>query len=297
MRPFSVNIRGQLHTFSQPQVMGILNVTPDSFYDGSRTPRSLPDAVARRAEKLLEEGADLIDIGGYSTRPGADDVSPDEELRRLQTGLEAVRKLSADIPVSVDTFRASVAREAVGSLDADIINDVSGGLIDSGIYRVAAELHAPYILMHMRGTPSNMQQHTDYSSYGGVTAGVAAELKQAISKLNLEGVADIIIDPGFGFSKTAAQNYELMRELPQLAMLLDELPMLVGISRKSMIYKSLGTTPARALPGTTALNTLALERGAAILRVHDVAEAVQVRDVMQLFGSPSLCDKKPTKHD
>ncbi|MDE5633391.1 MAG: dihydropteroate synthase, partial [Muribaculaceae bacterium] len=225
--------------------------------------------------------------------PGADDVTPDEELRRLQTGIEAVRRLAADIPVSVDTFRAAVARKAVAEMGADIINDVSGGLIDPEIYHVAAAEGAPYILMHMRGTPATMQQFTDYSEYGGVVPGVAAELHKAMMALNLAGVRDVIIDPGFGFSKTAPQNYELMRGLPELSALLDGLPTLVGISRKSMIYKPLGLTPADALPGTTALNTLALERGAAIIRVHDVAAAVQTRDVMQLFNLP-LSDDLPS---
>lgn len=293
MKPFTLTIHGSLRTFDIPQVMGILNVTPDSFYDGSRTPRSLPDAVQARAEKLIAEGADMIDVGGYSTRPGADDVTPDEELRRLQTGIEAVRRMSADIPVSVDTFRAAVARKAVTEMGADIINDVSGGLIDPEIYNVAAAEGAPYILMHMRGTPATMQQFTDYSEYGGVVPGVAAELHKAMVALNLAGVRDVIIDPGFGFSKTAPQNYELMRGLPELSALLDGLPTLVGISRKSMIYKPLGLTPADALPGTTALNTLALERGAAIIRVHDVAAAVQTRDVMQLFNLP-LSDDLPS---
>lgn len=287
MTPFTLTIRGRLRLFETPQVMGILNVTPDSFYDGSRTPRSLPEAVAARAARLLDEGADMIDIGGYSTRPGAEDVSSDEELRRLETGIEAVRRLSAEIPVSVDTFRAEVARRAVEQMGADIINDVSGGLLDPDIYRVAAETGAPYILMHMRGTPATMQQHTDYSDYGGVLPGVAAELHKALTALNLAGVRDVIVDPGFGFSKTAAQNYELMRRLPELTALLDGLPLLVGISRKSMIYKSLGLTPADALPGTTALNALAIERGAAIIRVHDVAPAVQTRNVMQMFLQPS----------
>lgn len=285
MKPFTLNIRGRLRRYTVPQVMGIVNVTPDSFYDGSRTPRSVPDAVKARVEKMIADGADFIDVGGYSSRQGAAQVSEDEELRRLESGLEAVRRVSPDIPVSVDTFRAGLARRAIGSLGADIINDISGGSIEPDIMQAAADLHAPYILMHMRGTPETMQSLTDYSQWGGsVTAGVAAELREKLMRLNMLGVADVIIDPGFGFSKTVSQNYELMRQLPELQRLLYGLPMLVGISRKSMIYKPLGLTPAQALHGTTTLNTLALERGAAIIRVHDVAPAVQARDVMQLFN-------------
>lgn len=285
MKPFTLNIRGRLRRYTVPQVMGIVNVTPDSFYDGSRTPRSVPDAVKARVEKMIADGADFIDVGGYSSRAGAAQVSEDEELRRLESGLEAVRRVSPDIPVSVDTFRSGVARRAIGSLGADIINDISGGSIEPDIMQAAADLHAPYILMHMRGTPETMQSLTDYSQWGGsVTAGVAAELREKLMRLNMLGVADVIIDPGFGFSKTVSQNYELMRQLPELQRLLYGLPMLVGISRKSMIYKPLGLTPAQALHGTTTLNTLALERGAAIIRVHDVAPAVQARDVMQLFN-------------
>ena len=285
MKPFTLNIRGRLRRYTVPQVMGIVNVTPDSFYDGSRTPRSVPDAVKARVEKMIADGADFIDVGGYSSRSGAAQVSEDEELRRLESGLEAVRRVSPDIPVSVDTFRSGVARRAIGSLGADIINDISGGSIEPDIMQAAADLHAPYILMHMRGTPETMLSLTDYSQWGGsVTAGVAAELREKLMRLNMLGVADVIIDPGFGFSKTVSQNYELMRQLPELQRLLYGLPMLVGISRKSMIYKPLGLTPAQALHGTTTLNTLALERGAAIIRVHDVALAVQARDVMQLFN-------------
>lgn len=285
MQPFTLNIRGKLRTFTYPQVMGILNVTPDSFYDGSRTPRSMPEAILSRVEKMLSEHADMIDVGGYSTRPGAPAVSPDEELARIKQGLAAVRKLDSDIPVSVDTFRSEVARRAVSELGADIINDVSGGVIDPEIFSVAADTHVPYILMHMRGTPETMQSLTDYSAYGSVTVGVAAELRKALIRLNELGLADVIVDPGFGFSKTVQQNYRLMHDLPALSKMLDNLPLLVGISRKSMIYKPLGITPAESLSGTTALNTLALERGAAILRVHDVAAAVQARDVMQIFNN------------
>ena len=260
--------------------MGILNVTPDSFYPGSRTPVGAVDDIRRRAAALLEQGADIIDVGGYSTRPGAEVVSVQEELRRIETGVGAVRELSSDIPVSIDTFRSEVAREGVLNMSADIINDVSGGLLDDKMFDTVASLGVPYILMHMRGTPDSMTRLTDYPQ--GVVAGVAAELSGKLRELSLRGVSDVIVDPGFGFAKTAGQNYELMAALPGLERLLGR-PMLVGVSRKSMIYKSLDITPAEALPGTTALNVLALEGGASILRVHDVAEAVQAVKVWELF--------------
>ena len=233
----------------------------------------------RRVERMLAQGADIIDVGGYSSRPGADDVSPEEEMARVRRGVEAIRRVSADIPVSVDTFRADVARRAVLDWGADIVNDISGGALDSGMFSTVAELKVPYILMHMRGTPATMQTMTDYED---VTADVVAELSGLMHQLELDGVADIIIDPGFGFAKTLDQNYELMRHLPQLAQLLGK-PVLVGISRKSMITKLLSVTADEVLPGTVALNTFALLNGASILRVHDVEAAVQaVRIVSRL---------------
>lgn len=280
MKQFSLNLRGRLYEVTRPQVMGILNVTPDSFYAGSRTPVSSFDDVRRKAELLIREGADMIDVGGYSTRPGAKEVSEDEELRRVEAGVMAVREINSEIPVSVDTFRASVAKEAILNFGADIVNDVSGGLLDADMFDMVAELGAPYILMHMRGTPADMTSLTDYP--GGVVAGVVAELSGKLRRLALSGASDVIVDPGFGFAKTITQNYELLDGLPELQRLLHK-PILVGVSRKSMIYKALGITPAEALPGTTVLNTLALERGAAILRVHDVAEAVQAVKVWELF--------------
>lgn len=273
-------MRGRIFDVDHPLVMGILNVTPDSFYPGSRTPVGAVDDIRRRAAALLEQGADIIDVGGYSTRPGAEVVSVQEELRRIETGVGAVRELSSDIPVSIDTFRSEVAREGVLNMSADIINDVSGGLLDNKMFDTVASLGVPYILMHMRGTPDSMTRLTDYPQ--GVVAGVAAELSGKLRELSLRGVSDVIVDPGFGFAKTAGQNYELMAALPGLERLLGR-PMLVGVSRKSMIYKSLDITPAEALPGTTALNVLALEGGASILRVHDVAEAVQAVKVWDLF--------------
>lgn len=276
-RPFSLNLKGRPVEYVRPAVMGILNVTPDSFYAGSRVTGSVE--LHRRVERMLAQGADIIDVGGYSSRPGADDVSPEEEMARVRRGVEAIRRVSADIPVSVDTFRADVARRAVLDWGADIVNDISGGAIDSRMFPTVAELKVPYILMHMRGTPATMQTMTDYED---VTADVVAELSGLMHQLELAGVADIIIDPGFGFAKTLDQNYELMRHLPQMAQLLGK-PVLVGISRKSMITKLLSVTADEALPGTVALNTFALLNGASILRVHDVEAAVQaVRIVSRL---------------
>ena len=268
--PFSLNVSGRLVEYTKPAVMGIVNVTPDSFYGGSRT--FLADQVRARVEKLVAEGADFIDIGAYSSRSGADEVSPEEELRRIETGMEQIRKIAPEIPVSVDTFRASVAREAVENLSVDIINDISGGDLDAEMFAAVAELKVPYILMHMRGTPATMQSLTDYGSEG-VTANVLRDLAEKVNRLALLGVNDIIIDPGFGFAKTLDQNYELLAEMEAFHIL--ECPMLVGVSRKSMITKCLGITSEEALNGTTVINTLALERGAAILRVHDVKEAVE----------------------
>lgn len=273
-RPFSLNLKGRVVEYSRPAVMGILNVTPDSFYAGSRVTGA--DDMHRRIELMLAQGVDIIDVGGYSSRPGADDVSTDEEMARVRRGLEAIRRVSADIPVSVDTFRADVARHAVLDWGADIVNDISGGAIDSGMFPTVAELKVPYILMHMRGTPATMQTMTEYED---VTADVVAELSGLMHRLELAGVADIIIDPGFGFAKTLDQNYELMRHLPQLASLLGK-PVLVGISRKSMITKLLSVTADEALPGTVALNTFALLNGASILRVHDVDAAVQAVEIV-----------------
>lgn len=282
MKAFSLDIHGRLHRFETPAVMGILNVTPDSFYDGSRTPLTDRDALRRRVDMMLTEGADMIDVGGYSTRPGAAEVPVQEEIDRVMAGVEAVREFDPEIPVSVDTFRAGVAKATVAPGLADIVNDVSGGLLDDSMFETVAALKAPYILMHMRGNPATMQSLTDYPD--GVVTGVTVELRRALDRLDELGVADVIIDPGFGFSKTAPQNYELFGHLGYLGRMLGDLPMLVGISRKSMIYKPLNLTPAQSLPGTIALNTMALERGAAILRVHDVGAAVQARDVWQMMA-------------
>ncbi|MGN1172856.1 MAG: dihydropteroate synthase [Muribaculaceae bacterium] len=272
--PFSLNISGKLIEYQSPAVMGIVNVTPDSFFGGSRTFDA--DAVAIRVQKLIDDGADMIDIGAYSSRPGADDVSPAEELRRIELGMKQIRQIAPDIPVSIDTFRADVAREAVKNLSVNFINDISGGDLDQNMFNTVAELKVPYILMHMRGTPATMQSRTEYGQIG-VTAAVIQDLAKKINSLALLGVNDIIVDPGFGFSKTLDQNYELLASLEAFHCL--ECPILVGVSRKSMITKYLGISSDDALNGTTVINTLALDRGAAILRVHDVkpaAEAVKL---------------------
>jgi dihydropteroate synthase len=272
-KPFSLNIHGRLIEYDRPAVMGIINVTPDSFYAGSRVNA---DEIGRRVRDMMDDGADMIDIGGYSSRPGAAAVSETEEIDRLAAGIAALREVSPDIVVSVDTFRASVAKIAIEQMGADIINDISGGDLDDDMFETVANLNVPYILMHMRGTPADMQTMTDYPD--GVTAEVLRDLSVKLRKLRLAGVSDVIVDPGFGFAKTLEQNYRLMADLPMFAELLDA-PVLVGISRKSMVTRCLGVPASDALNGTTALNTIALLKGAQILRVHDVkacAEAVRI---------------------
>ncbi len=278
-----LNIRGRLASYDRPVVMGIVNVTPDSFYAPSRA--GSDSAVAQRAETLLANGADMLDIGAYSTRPGAADVSASEEIRRLAAGIAAVRRaVGDDIPLSVDTFRADVARQAV-DLGADIVNDISGGTLDPDMFATVANLRVPYILMHTRGTPQTMQSLTDYSATGGdVAAGVVLELSARLAELQQLGVADVIVDPGFGFAKTLEQNYNLLRNLRQLQLL--ERPVLVGVSRKSMATRLLGITAEEALNATTALHVMALERGAAILRVHDAAPARQAIAVWSMTMRP-----------
>ena len=274
-QPFSLNIKGDLRTYTRPQVMGIVNVTPDSFFEGSRTMDE--DAIAVRVSKLITEGADFLDIGAYSSRPGATDISVEEEIERLRVGMRVLRSISDSIPVSVDTFRAEVARIAVEEFGADIINDISGGDGDTDMASTVAELGVPYILMHMRGTPATMQTMTEYTD---VTAEVLSNLSVKLRKLHLLGIADIIVDPGFGFSKTIEQNFELMRNLNTFSIL--GVPILVGISRKSMITKTLGISSTDALAPTVALDTIALTKGASFIRVHDVLPAVQSVKLFEL---------------
>jgi dihydropteroate synthase len=256
----------------QPQVMGILNVTPDSFYAASR--KEGDEEIAARARQIVSEGGSMIDVGAYSTRPDAAEVSAEEEWQRLRHALPIVRSEAPDTLISVDTFRADVARRCVEELDADIINDVSGGTLDEEMFPVVARLGVPYILMHMRGTPRTMQQLTDYRD---LVAEVKDFLLERTARLRDLGARDIILDPGYGFAKTLDQNYELYAALPELCQL--GLPVLVGISRKSMIYKLLGGTADDALNGTTVLNTLAVQAGAKILRVHDVRPAVEAVEI------------------
>ena len=278
---FTLNIRGRLVTFDRPAVMGILNVTPDSFFSGSRAMSAYD--IERRVETMLTQGVDIIDIGACSTRPGAEPVADDEETARLSRGMEIVRRLAPDIPVSVDTFRASVARRAVTTMGCDIVNDVSGGTLDDNMAATVADLHCPYILMHMRGTPTTMQTLTEYGD--DVTATVISELQRQVRRFEQAGVADIIIDPGFGFAKTVDQNYAVMAGLRRFAIF--GRPVLVGISRKSMITKALSIRADEALEATTALNAYALDRGADILRVHDVAAARQAVDIHVRIASAS----------
>lgn len=280
LTPYSINVRGRLFDLSQPQVMGILNVTPDSFYSGSRMQTDAQ--IAARAEQIVEEGGTMIDLGAYSSRPGAADVSPEEELSRLSRALGIVRGLFPDVVVSVDTFRAEVARRCVEDYGADIINDISGGTLDEDMFPTVASLNVPYILMHMRGTPQTMQQLTDYKD---VTAEVLRYFGEKVDRLHAMGVSDIILDPGYGFAKTLEQNYQLLSRQRVFEVL--DLPVLVGVSRKSMICKVLGCTPEEALNGTSVLHALALQQGTHILRVHDVKEAVETIKLVSMFHRSS----------
>lgn len=264
----TLNIKGKLVSLTTPLVMGILNVTPDSFYAGSR--KQTESAITERIETILAEGGDLIDIGGYSSRPDAAEVTPAEEMERLALALKIVNRHYPETVVSVDTFRAEIARTCVETYGAALINDISAGELDEAMFPTVAELKVPYCLMHMRGTPQTMQQQTRYED---LTGEIIAYFARKVERLRLIGVNDLILDPGFGFSKTTGQNYELMSRLGDLSIF--GLPLLVGVSRKSMIYKFLGGTPEESLNGTTVLHAFALLNGADILRVHDVKAAVE----------------------
>ncbi|MDF7818014.1 dihydropteroate synthase [Runella sp. MFBS21] len=271
----TLNIGGKLLDLSIPQVMGILNVTPDSFYSGSRV-LQLEDAY-KKAEKMLSEGANILDLGGHSTRPGADAVSETEEANRVLPVVEMLRKHFPRAIISIDTFRASVARQAIEA-GAHIINDIAGGNLDPLMFETVAALQVPYILMHSRGTPQTMK---DLNQYDDLVTDIIRELQAKIYELQQLGVKDIVADMGFGFAKNADQNYILLRELRAFEIL--NVPLLVGVSRKSMIWRKLNITPDQSLNGTTALNTVALLNGASILRVHDVKEAVETVKLIQLL--------------
>lgn len=276
--PYSIQVNGRLMDLSVPRVMGILNVTPDSFYAGSR--KQTERDIAERVEQLMEEGADIIDIGAYSSRPNAKDVAAEEEMERLEKGLRIIRQLAPDAVVSVDTFRASVAQRCVGEYGVAMINDISAGELDSCMFETVARLGVPYIMMHMQGTPQNMQVAPHYDN---LIQDIMTYFSRKIQALRELGQKDIIVDPGFGFGKTLEHNYELMNRLERLKIL--ELPVLVGVSRKSMVYKLLDITPDESLNGTSVLHTIALLKGASILRVHDVRACREVvRIVEKMLG-------------
>lgn len=269
-----LNVNGRLLDLSTPCVMGILNLTPDSFYAHSRM--ETDEAIAARTHQIVDEGAAIIDVGAYSSRPGAADVSAEEEMTRLRRGLEIIRREVPEAVVSVDTFRADVARMCVEEYGVAIVNDISAGELDKDMFATVAELRVPYVMMHMLGRPQDMQQA---SHYDNVVREVFLYFARKVQQLRDMGAYDLVLDPGFGFGKTLEHNYELMARLEEFSVF--ELPLLVGISRKSMIYKLLGISPEEALNGTTVLHTIALQKGADILRVHDVRQAVEAVRIVE----------------
>ncbi|MBX2956519.1 MAG: dihydropteroate synthase [Cyclobacteriaceae bacterium] len=277
----TLNIGGRLITLQTPLVMGVINVTPDSFYAGSR--QMDEKEILKQAEKMLTDGASLIDVGGYSSRPGAENISEQEEEQRVLSTIQAIKKTFPEAILSIDTFRSGIARKAV-SLGADMINDISGGDLDADMFNTVAHLQVPYCCMHMKGTPETMNNLTQYSN---LIHEIITYFHQKVAALQQAGEKDIILDPGFGFAKTVEQNFQLMHNLDVLKIL--KKPLLVGISRKSMIWKTLQTTPEHALNGTTALNMVALMKGASILRVHDVKEAVEA---VKLFTHLTQADDR-----
>jgi dihydropteroate synthase len=282
-KPRYINAGGRLLDLGIPAVMGILNVTSDSFYKGSRY--NSDSEIIDAATGMLKDGASIIDIGGYSSRPGAADIPMEEEMARVRNAVVLISGQFPEAIISVDTFRSRVAKEAVLEWGAHIINDISGGEADTEMFRVVKELNVPYILMHMRGTPRTMLENLDYDD---VVADILGWFGEKIFRLRSEGVKDIIIDPGFGFSKNTEQNFEMLRRISDFS--IAGLPLMVGISRKTMIWKTLGITAGEALNGTTALNTIALLNGADILRVHDVKEAVQAVHLVQKLREVPLND-------
>ena len=265
-KPKYINIRGKLLDLGVPKVMGIINITPDSFYEGSRVNNE--EDIIRLAAKMIGEGADILDVGGYSSRPYADDVAPEEEKKRVLGAIDVISMNFPGAVISIDTFRSDIAYEAITRCGAHIINDISGGEADNKMFSLIKELNVPYIMMHMKGTPGTMQQNPVYED---IVSDILIWFGSRIVDLQSAGVKDIILDPGIGFGKTINHNFEILRRLGDFA--ITGLPLLVGVSRKSMICKTLGITPDEALNGTSVLNTVALMGGADILRVHDVKEA------------------------
>lgn len=274
----TINVNGQLMELQSPQVMGILNITPDSFYAGSR--KQTEADILSRTRQILEEGASIIDIGAYSSRFNADHISPDDEMQRLRTALHLINRDFPDAVISIDTFRADVARMCVEEYGAAIINDISAGRMDEQMFTTIAQLGVPYIIMHMQGTPQDMQTNPHYEN---LLKEVFFYFSEKVQRLRDLGVKDIILDPGFGFGKTLEHNYQLMNHLEEFSVF--DLPLLIGISRKSMIHKLLGSTPEEALNGTSILNTIALLKGANFLRVHDVKAATEAIAIVQKMKS------------
>ncbi len=275
-RKYSLNCRGRLINLSTPGIMGILNITPDSFYDGGKY--QTKKEILRKTRQMIKEGASIIDVGAYSSRPGAGHIKVEEEMQRLKIALEVIRTDFPDVIVSADTFRSSVASMAVKDYEVDIINDISAGSADENMFDTIAALNVPYIMMHIKGTPQNMQVNPTYDD---VVGEIINYFSEKIQKAKLSGICDVIIDPGFGFGKTLEHNYLILSRLDDFKIF--ELPILVGLSRKSMIYKALDATPKEALNGTTVLNTIALMNGANILRVHDVKEAMETVKLFSLY--------------
>ncbi|MGL5226913.1 MAG: dihydropteroate synthase [Bacteroidales bacterium] len=276
MSSYNINTGNQLITTGKPLVMGILNATPDSFFEGSRC--MTENLIENRIKQIIDEGGSIIDIGAYSSRPDAQHIDTKEEWRRLETALRILRDQYPDVITSVDTFRSEIAKRAVEEYGVNMINDISGGEMDRSMFATIGELKVPYIMMHMKGTPQTMQQHCDYND---LFQDIALYFSGKIEQLRELGVNDIIIDPGFGFSKTLEQNYELLAKLEHFSIF--EHPILVGVSRKSMIYKLLDIKPEEALNGTSVIHTVALRKGADILRVHDVKEAVQCVEITEMI--------------
>lgn len=276
----TINCNGRVVDFSTPRIMGILNVTPDSFYDGGRY--QTEKQVLKRAEAILNEGADIIDVGAYSSRPGAADITAEWEKERLVPAFRVIRKAFPDALLSVDTFRAGIAEYMANEFGVSIINDISAGMMDDNMLVTLGRMKVPYIMMHMQGTPQNMQK---YPRYNDVTRDLLAFFTQRMALAREAGIEDIIIDPGFGFGKTPDHNFLLLRELDLFSML--DCIIMVGLSRKSMIYKSLNITSDQALNGTTVLHTLALQNGAKLLRVHDVKEALETVRLFTLYRNAS----------